>query len=51
MLLTLLMSATVLGGLAAIAAAQPEPQPELPVWNDALERRLLREGKLECNDW
>ena len=42
MLLIIVMATVVAVGLVAIALAEPH-RPEVVVWNDEAERRLLRE--------
>ncbi len=42
MLLFLLTLTIALAGLTAIELGQPHRPRELPIWNDDVERRLLR---------
>ena len=51
MLLLIVMSTVIAVGLAAIALAQPPRSPEVVVWNDEAERRLLREQRINTGWW
>jgi hypothetical protein len=51
MLLIIVMSAIIIAGLAAIALAQPRPADQIVVWNDDVERRLLREQPVRTGWW
>jgi hypothetical protein len=50
MLLIIVMATVVAIGLAAIALAEPH-RPEVVVWNDEAERRLLRDRKFSAGWW
>jgi hypothetical protein len=51
MLLIIVMSTIVIVGLTAIALAHPRPADQLVVWNDDVERRLLREHPVRTGWW
>jgi len=52
MLLIIAMATVVAVGLAAIASAEPHrSRYEIVVWNDAAERRLLHDRKLNAGWW
>ncbi|GAC1542423.1 MAG: hypothetical protein NVS2B17_20960 [Candidatus Velthaea sp.] len=46
MILTIVMMTVVVGFIATLLA-EPHDVPPFPVWNDELERRLLRERKID----
>ena len=46
---TLAFISVVVVGLAALVRAQPRNPPEISVWSDAAERRLLYERSLHRN--
>ena len=50
MVLLILTLSIILIGLVAIALSQP-PNPDIPVWNDETERRLLNERKITIGRW
>ena len=50
MILTLVMMTVVIVGIVAMLLAEPGRVPRYPVWSDELERRLLRERKID-NGW
>ncbi|HEY4441915.1 MAG TPA: hypothetical protein VGN14_15760 [Candidatus Elarobacter sp.] len=50
MLLFVLTLSIIVVGLLAIAHAHPS-EPEITVWNDESERRLLRERKISVGWW
>jgi hypothetical protein len=50
MLLFIVMTTIIVVGLIAIATAHP-PSPDVPVWNDETERRMLRERKNTIGWW
>lgn len=50
MILIIVMATIVLVGLTAIALAHPR-SPEIVVWNDEAERRLLREQPVRAGWW
>ena len=50
MLLFILTLTIIVAGLIAIANAQPV-HPDITVWNDESERRLLRERKINVGWW
>ena len=50
-MLLIVMITVVIVGLAAIALAQPPPQPEIVVWNDETERRLANRRKIDAGWW
>lgn len=47
MILTILLLTVVAAGLTAIGLAQPRRPYEIAVWSDDVERRLLRERKID----
>ena len=51
MLFIIVMATVIAVGLAAIALAEPRQRPEVVVWNDDAERRMLRERKLSAGWW
>jgi hypothetical protein len=51
MLLIIVMTTVVIVGLAAIALAEPRRRPEVVVWNDEAERRMLGDRKLRAGWW
>jgi hypothetical protein len=50
MLLFIVMTSIIVIGLLAIALAHP-PRVDLVVWNDELERQLLRERQNSVGWW
>jgi hypothetical protein len=51
MLLLIVMATVIVAGLTAIALAQPRRLPQVVVWNDEAERRLLRERTFHTGWW
>lgn len=51
MVLLIVMATIVFVGLTAIACAQPRSAQEIVVWNDDLERRMLRERTQRGGWW
>jgi hypothetical protein len=51
MLLIIVMATVVVIGLAAIALAEPHRRPEIVVWNDEAERRMLHDRKFSPGWW
>ncbi len=50
MLFLIIAIGVALGGLTAIALAQPRPT-ELVVWNDDAERRMLHDARTRAGWW
>ncbi len=51
MLLIIVMTTAIVIGLAAIALAEPRSLPEIVVWNDDAERRMLHDRKFSPGGW
>ena len=51
MIVFVVMSTIIVVGLAAMWLAQPSSHPEIVVWNDEAERRMLRERKVNTGWW
>ncbi|HEX3551522.1 MAG TPA: hypothetical protein VHT53_14145 [Candidatus Elarobacter sp.] len=49
-MLFIILAGIVLGGLAAIALSQPR-SPEIIIWNDDAERRMLRDARVRAGWW
>jgi hypothetical protein len=45
------MSTIIIVGLAAMWLAQPPSDPQIVVWNDEAERRMLRERRVNTGWW
>jgi len=50
-ILFVVLSTIIVVGLTAMWLAQPPSYPEIVVWNDEAERRMLRERKVETGWW
>ncbi|MDB5093869.1 MAG: hypothetical protein JWO85_1970 [Candidatus Eremiobacteraeota bacterium] len=51
MIVFVVMSTIIVVGLAAMWLVQPPSDPEIVVWNDEAERRMLRERKVNTGWW
>lgn len=51
MLFMIVLSTVIVVGLVAIALAEPRSSLYVPPWSDDIERRLLRERKIDRGWW